>query len=441
MESGEELSGSGGGYLQLCGTPTLIAGLVFARDVLLANVFFRAVVQYGAPTPFVKHNLSLLLGSFLLYSNVGFAFLWTAGLTVGSYTLLMILTLVAKKRRGLITSIMVIVFLLQSEYLVVNSKMWQQIRGIQMIAAMKIISVAVDLDNGYMQDAPSPAAFAGYIMCPANCILGPWVSFRKYEQSLGKKYLNRSWIFAVVLNVVIALIALFLSNCFIPWYISDENSKWIIAYRDAQSFRASHYFISIMSQAFMISGCFGDQTDSSWSVAVTDPYHIEIPRSLVQVVIYWNIPMHQWLKMYVFKVCKPYGKFFAIFATYSISSLLHGLNFQLSVALLSIGMFSYVEYKMRTKLSSIFSACCLVSACSKNCTHTYRKSNAIVMFVNVMFSCLAVFHLAYLGVMFEASFAIQETGYSYAHTLKKWSDLNFASHTIATITHLVYCII
>lgn len=428
-------------YLALCGAPTLVTGALFARDVLLTNLFFRAVAQYGSPHNVVKHVLCLLLGSFLLYSNVGFAFLWTAGLTVGSYCFLMILTLLYRRRRGLVTSIAVVVFLLQSEYLVVNSKMWQQIRGIQMIAAMKIISVAVDMDNGYMQDAPSPAAFAGYIMCPANCILGPWVSFRKYEQSLGRKYLNRSWIFAIILNIVVALISLFFSNCFIPWYIPDDSSKWIVAYRDAQSFRASHYFVSIMSQAFMISGCFGDQSDSSWSVSVTDPFHIEIPRSLVQVVVFWNIPMHQWLKTYVFKVCKPYGKFFAIFATYSISSLLHGLNFQLSAALLSIGMFSYVEYKIRAKLSNIFSACCLVSGCSRSCNHTYKKSNIIVIIVNTFFTLLAIFHLAYLGVMFEASFAVQETGYSYAHTLKKWSDLNFASHTISIITYILYLLV
>lgn len=29
---------------------------------------------------------------------------------------------------------------------------------------------------------------------------------------------------------------------------------------------------------------------------VTRPEFIEIPRSLVEVVIYWNIPMHHWLK-------------------------------------------------------------------------------------------------------------------------------------------------
>lgn len=441
MEETEYPPMSGGSYLLQCGQPTLYGGLSFAKDVILTNVCFHLAVQWSALPNFIKHNLSLLLGSFLLYNNVGFAFLWTAGLTVGSYFFLMALTLAWKKRRGLVTSVLVVAFLLKSEYLVVDSKMWHQIRGIQMIAAMKIISVAIDLDNGYMKDAPNPAEFAGYIMCPANCILGPWASFRKYSHSMDKKYMCKNLIKSIMVNAAFALLALFLSNCFVPWYISDDSSKWMLAYRDAQSFRASHYFVSIMSQAFMISGCYGDQSDGGWSVRVTDPAQIELPRSLVQVVVFWNLPMHQWLKTYVFKVCKPYGKFVAIFATYAVSSLLHGLNFQLSAALLSIGMFSYVEYKIRSSLADAFRMCCLVNPCSKSCSHTLKKGNVVVSAVNAFFAFLAMFHLAYLGVMFEASFAVQETGYSYVHTLKKWSDLHFSSHIIAVVTYVVYLLI
>ena len=40
---------------------------------------------------------------------------------------------------------------------------------------------------------------------------------------------------------------------------------------------------------------------TQWQVQVTQPHNIEVPRSLVEVVVSWNIPMHAWLKKYVFK--------------------------------------------------------------------------------------------------------------------------------------------
>jgi porcupine-like protein len=44
---------------------------------------------------------------------------------------------------------------------------------------------------------------------------------------------------------------------------------------------------------------------------VTQPHNIEVPRSLVEVVVSWNIPMHAWLKKYVFKETrKSFGKRF-----------------------------------------------------------------------------------------------------------------------------------
>jgi len=38
-------------------------------------------------------------------------------------------------------------------------------------------------------------------------------------------------------------------------------------------------------------------SSAQWpSVTVTSPLQIEFPRSLVEVVINWNVPMHTWLK-------------------------------------------------------------------------------------------------------------------------------------------------
>ena len=101
------------------------------------------------------------------------------------------------------------------------------------------------------------------------------------------------------------------------------------------SFRASHYFVSFMSEAALIASGFGCTVAGSqvfprhfkyahflhqqsstiedsaiqqlipkqvlWSAVVTQPHNIEVPRSLVEVVVSWNLPMHRWLKQYVFK--------------------------------------------------------------------------------------------------------------------------------------------
>lgn len=59
---------------------------------------------------------------------------------------------------------------------------------------------------------------------------------------------------------------------------------------------------------------------------------------------------------------------------------------------------------------------------------------------NMAFSSLSMFHLAYLGLMFDTS-DLQETGYSYSHTIDKWAQLSFASHWVALATYCIYFLI
>lgn len=438
MDSEEEYSESVWTYLTLCGEPTLYEGLKFAKDLIIANVVFRLIIQNVNLPHNVRHSLSLVIGSFLLYYNVGYAFVWTIGITVGFYIFIVLLSYITLKCIGFFVCFGIIVFLLGCEFYIVNPKMWQQIRGIQMIVAMKIISVAIEFDRGMYKQMLNPVEFGGYILCPANCILGPWISFSSYNNYLNIRFLSRRWIKNIVINLLLAMIFLVLSNCIVPWYIEDDASKWLVAYRDAQAFRMSHYFVSSMSVVSMISAGFGMTNDCHSEVTVTKPYFVELPRSLVQVVIFWNIPMHQWLKNYVFKPCRPYGQFTAIFVTYTISSVLHGFNFQLSAVLISVGTFSYVEYNFRSKVASALEACCLANPCLKQCGHKYKSKSWLALFLNTMFSIMTIVHLAYLGVMFEASFSIQESGYSYHHTLSKWEELNYFSHGAIGFLYLIF---
>ncbi|XP_045760367.1 protein-serine O-palmitoleoyltransferase porcupine [Maniola jurtina] len=438
MDEDDEYVENSWTYISLCGEPTLYEGLRFAKDLILANLCFRMIIQYVSMPHNVRHSLSLIIGSFLLYYNIGSSFVWTVGLAVGAYVSIIAVSVVTKKIRGFLISLCVILFLLLCEIYVTNPKMWQQIRGVQMIVAMKIISVAIELDRGLFKQMLNPVEFGGYVLCPANCILGPWISFQTYNQYLEVKFLTSRWIKIIFVNLVMSMVFLILSNCIVPWYIDESGTKWLVAYRDAQAFRMSHYFVSSMSVVSMTSAGFGLTNDCHSELHVTRPMLIELPRSLVQVVIFWNIPMHQWLKNYVFKTCQPYGQFISILTTYAVSSLLHGFNFQFSAVLLSIGTFSYVEYNFRYKVASALEVCCLANPCVKQCEHKYKKNSLLAVIVNTVFSLITAIHLAYLGVMFEASFSVQESGYSYYHTINKWENLNYFSHALAAFMYVIY---
>lgn len=135
---------------------------------------------------------------------------------------------------------------------------------------------------------------------------------------------------------------------------------------------------------------------------------------------------------------KQYGIFAAISTTYIISALLHGLNFQLAAVLLSLGFYTYIEYKLRGNLCRIFKACILPSECRAQCTHEFKSKHPYVILTNLLFGFITVIHLAYLGVMFEASTSIQEQGFSWSHTMEKWQELDFTSHWIAGVLYVFY---
>ena len=69
------------------------------------------------------------------------------------------------------------------------------------------------------------------------------------------------------------------------------------------SFRSSHYFVSFIAEAAAVASGFGCSVRGydvggpvTWSYQVVEPHNIEVPRSLLDVVVSWNKPMHRWLK-------------------------------------------------------------------------------------------------------------------------------------------------
>ncbi|CAL4251655.1 unnamed protein product [Meganyctiphanes norvegica] len=135
------------------------------------------------------------------------------------------------------------------------------------------------------------------------------------------------------------------------------------------------------------------------------------------------------------------GTLLALLLTYSMSSLFHGLNFQLGAVLLSLGIYTYTEHSLRQKLANAFSACILARPCQQNCQHHYQGHSWFSVSTNLFFGLLAMFHLAYLGVMFDSSSSQQETGYSMEHTIAKWAGLDFASHIVMFFMYIVNSIL
>lgn len=73
--------------------------------------------------------------------------------------------------------------------------------------------------------------------------------------------------------------------------------------------------------------------------------------------------------------------------------------------------------------------------------HLFTAWSQIAVFINFSFSVLAVFHLAYLGIMFDFNSRQQDSGYSLSHTLNKWASLSYSSHWIIFVCYIMYALI
>jgi len=284
-----------------------------------------------------------------------------------------------------------------------------------------------------LSEMPSIFEYFGYALCPGTIVFGPWFSYQDYMNIFREPKWNFAWLLKVLFSMGFGFMFLTLSACWINWFIPKDESKWISAYRDAMSFRASHYFVSFISMATAVASGFGSVANTArWEVDIAQPHNIEVPRSLVDVVVSWNIPMHKWLKKYVFKRTIAYGKLTAVMSTFFASTFLHGLNFQLGAVLLSLGFFSFVEDKFRSRLSLMFDASIGARRDDNDQYRRHREASFMVMLINTGFGIFTVGHLMYLGVMFDQS-DIQAEGYHWTHTIAKWNDLGFFSHVVFAV--------
>lgn len=433
-----------------CVIPSTASIFHILYKILIVNLLFGIVISTISAPKTVLHIYFAASGIYLisnLESNVGKCLIFI--FFTSSYIILRIGSYIqdqyypTKKNNGnkiryLSTSKVVkytlILILVLCQYFLLKSETWMEIRGVIMVFSMKLISIAEDVERGVIK-YPSYLKYYAYICCGANVMFGPWISFQEYEAMFHqptKK--NIWWIFGIARALLISMFFLMVSNCWSMYFIPEDSNRWLTSYREAFSFRASHYFISFLSEASMLAAGYKNtkiwHEPKKWHFEIADPLKIEFPSALAVVVTTWNKPMHDFLKKYVYRSWLPSGKFYGILATFVISSFLHGFEFKVSVVLILIGIFSYLQFTSRDYFAKAFSCCIRVYPCKNICSHRFKRNSIVSWLCRLVFSFTTIVHLVYLGMLMDPS--TDETG-----IFEKWKQLYFVSFWIMLINMLV----
>ncbi|CAD5235233.1 unnamed protein product [Bursaphelenchus xylophilus] len=293
---------------------------------------------------------------------------------------------------------------------------FSQIRGVIMIMCMKLISLTFDDLN------PSMFENLAFVFNPSTVIFGPFIRLDQFRENFIRPNTTVKSLILVPIYSLIAFFFVFYSTCLTDFIPTDPQILGDFA--TAQSFRFSHFFVCYLSLTTALLGGF------SFNFQVAGALQVEWPRSMGQVVVHWNYPMHQFLHQYVFRRVLSSGYALAMLASFAMSSILHGLNFQLSAVLTSLAFYAYVESIFRRKLSNFLGVCAMDRKCPEKCPHTHKENSFQALAINLIFTFLNIYHLIYLGMPFDGT--LQETGYSFSHTISHWSRWNFSSHLIAS---------
>ena len=364
---------------------------------------------------------------------------------------------------GYLVSLYTVALILFGEFFYSDPSMWNRIRGTLLLMLMKIISISIDFQKKKVLKLPWLIEYCGYCLHPGTLIFGPWVSLNEYSVSmLSYLPLTFNWLLFVVKNLIQSIICLLISDCifqylfinesnvFLPFIFPFVGNNWMLAYETAVSFHFSHFYISFLATSTsLISGVgsvddaktkvkcddeyvkssHNDQKSLNWSkFKVTKPLMVEIPRSMLNVVVAWNIPMSKWLRNYVFDSSRYYGDFFAVLFTYAASAMLHGLSFHLAAILLSLGFYTYTEYVLRKKISETFECPAIQARPKLQSPHVPLWAKLF----NLTWIVINIMHLTYLGSMFyDENDESAAEGYSIYYSLSKWSQLGYTSHIFA----------
>ncbi|XP_017113473.1 protein-serine O-palmitoleoyltransferase porcupine [Drosophila elegans] len=452
--------------LKSCVEPSLLQVLQYVAPMLLLCLLCRLLcLLYSQRRRLTSlaplHLLHCTCGLVLLYCSLGHRLLLLLLLAAVGYLLLQLLRL--GRRGARLLAILTVGSQFLYELLLWRRRSdWPQLRGIQMVVNMKLISLGFDLTassagGGSQLQAriPGPLAYLGYIYSPATCALGPWVSFACYMDCLVPR---NGWLVSLrrlVPNVLLCILAVIVSNCVAP-ALSDffgDSSHFLVMYWDALSVRSSHYFVSIMAQALLVAsdqGLDGIGASSKESdllgPLVTQPWRIEWPRSISSLVRSWNIPMHEWLKRYIYAPSKMDAGISSRARTYLVSSLLHGMDLRIYLVLISLAVFAEGETLLRRHLASALDACISANHCPgrQRCRYGHCPSKRgwksisswLVGMTNLALTALTIFHLAYLGVVLVGD--ALKFGDEADNFLWHWRQAGYLSHYIGVATFVLY---
>ncbi|KAL3076902.1 hypothetical protein niasHT_039682 [Heterodera trifolii] len=339
----------------------------------------------------------------LLIGLVGFALVWSnsvrSELVVPLFVYFLFATLVILSQliseKGIFCSAFTIFFVLFCQ-LLYSAEDFTVIRGALMVAAMKIISLAFDAEDGSFHTIglgdgwhSSPflkrmCSMFAFVFSPCSLLFGPPIQFTQFDDWTFRRVhsfglfplLKRLLHFALLL--LSSLLFLSLSSCLVDPssdFFPSRLSPWLfLHFLNAQSFRFSHFFVCYLASACAVLA--GHPT-----VEITRWTSIEWPRSMAEVAVHWNKPMHFFLHKYVYRRAKVrLGSLFSLLLTFAVSSALHGFDFQMLAVLLSLGLFAFSETK-----------------CPANCHHHYKKGLRFSLFVSV--SLWSTFSFSFISVL------------------------------------------
>ncbi|XP_028848321.1 protein-serine O-palmitoleoyltransferase porcupine-like isoform X1 [Denticeps clupeoides] len=455
-----------------CLLPTAQQGLEQVWQLLVICLVCRLLWRLDLPS-YMKHLSTVAGGFYALYLFFELHMVWVVLLSLLCYLILFLCR--RSSSRGPFLSVTVLIYLLLGELHMMDTNTWHKMRGSQMVVAMKAISLAFDLDRGLVASVPSPVEFMGYIYFVGTVIFGPWISFGSYMEAAASRQLSRPWFLKALSSWTKSQLCLVASNCVAPYlfpYFVPVYGETLLRKR-RKSRRRCEVAAGVRERSLLplqqllreppqrghqhaggsrlhrgegqpevvggdrvFVGCgffFFKVTpplpSATRDLTVARPLHVEFPRSTVEAVTSWNLPMSRWLNAYFFKGALKFGTFPAVLMTYMTSALLHGLSFHLGAVLLSLAFMTYVEHVLRRRLATILNACVLSRRCQADCAHQNKKA-PWVYFINVAFGALAIFHLTYLGSVFDSSSEDVDGDEEsiVSHTVQKWTELSWASH-------------
>ncbi|KAH8292889.1 hypothetical protein KR044_004203 [Drosophila immigrans] len=414
------------------------------------------------------HVINAACGLAMIYVTLGERMMLLLLLSGVSYGLLQLVRVGKGQRAAVVIAVLCIGSQFLYELLVLQQRTdWPQLRGLQMVANMKVISLGFDLAAGTGPKGwrmPRIWAYLGYVFNPASCIVGPWISYGCYLDALCCKPNWRRCLLQALCNLLLCLLALTVSNCIAPAWgelqLQQDQlaAHWLLMYTGALSVRSSHYFVSFLSQAMLATA--GQQLDTSHhsnskllGALVTRPCHIEWPHSLSALVRCWNVPMHEWLKRYVYTASKQrsrHNTIVAVFCTYIVSSLLHGMDFRIYLVLLSLATFGEGESMLRRHLATLCNACIAANPClgAERCRYLRcprRRgwrclSSWLVAGINLAFTVLDICHLAYLGVVLLNETLVMESEHELPF-MYPWAAAGYLNHYIGIGMFMLYLFI